>query len=108
MLPARSIVLFYLHERLWAQFAWGKGGGRDAPWRSLVKAVSWRTAGTIDTFLISLLITGELALAGGIAGTEVLTKIILFYLHERLWTRLRWGRPTPEPQPEPHPAQLAA
>ena len=61
--------------------------------RSIAKAVSWRMTGTLDTFLISWLITGKPLLASGIAATEVLTKISLFYLHERAWTRIRWGRP---------------
>lgn len=60
--------------------------------RSVAKAISWRVTGTIDTFLISWFITGHLGLAGGIAGTEVMTKIVLFYLHERAWTRTDWGR----------------
>ena len=60
--------------------------------RSLAKAISWRITGTVDTFLISWLITGELALAGGIAATEVVTKIVLYWLHERVWNRVSWGR----------------
>jgi uncharacterized membrane protein len=48
--------------------------------------------GTIDTFAISWLITGELLLASGIAVTEILTKIVLFWLHERAWNRIGWGR----------------
>lgn len=60
--------------------------------RSLAKAISWRITGTLDTFLISWLITGELALAGGIAATEVITKIALYWLHERAWNRVSWGR----------------
>ena len=60
--------------------------------RSLAKAISWRITGTVDTFLISWLITGELALAGGIAATEVVTKIALYWLHERAWNRVSWGR----------------
>ena len=60
--------------------------------RSLAKAISWRITGTVDTFLISWLITGELALAGGIAATEVVTKIVLYWLHERAWNRVSWGR----------------
>lgn len=59
--------------------------------RSLAKAASWRVTATLDTFLISWLITGTAAMAGGIAATEVLTKIGLFYLHERAWARLGWG-----------------
>ena len=60
--------------------------------RSLVKAVSWRTVGSIDTFVLGLLFTGGNAkIAGSIAGTEVITKILLFYFHERAWTLVRWG-----------------
>jgi uncharacterized membrane protein len=60
--------------------------------RSLAKAVSWRITGTVDTFIISFFITGELKLAGAIALTEVVTKIILFWLHERVWNRVPWGK----------------
>ncbi len=61
----------------------------DSHARSVAKAVSWRATGTLDTFLISWLITGTAALAGGIAATEVATKVVLFYLHERAWNLLR-------------------
>ncbi|QQV77039.1 DUF2061 domain-containing protein [Sphingomonas aliaeris] len=65
--------------------------------RSLVKAVSWRTVGSIDTFVLGLLFTGGNAkIAGSIAGTEVITKILLFYFHERAWSMVKWGhRPFP-------------
>ena len=86
-----KIGLFYLHERAWARLAWGRARLRDGHRRSIAKAVSWRITGTLDTFVISLLVTGTLAMAGGIAATEVLTKIGLFYLHERAWARLGWG-----------------
>jgi uncharacterized membrane protein len=64
----------------------------DTPVRSLAKAISWRITGTVDTFLISWLITGELLLASGIAATEVVTKIALFWIHERVWNKNQWGR----------------
>ena len=59
--------------------------------RSFVKAVSWRTVGSIDTFVLSFLFTGSVKSAGAIAGTEVFTKIALFYFHERAWSLVRWG-----------------
>ena len=65
---------------------------REAHSRSLAKAISWRATGTLDTFVISYLITGELVLAGSIAGTELLTKIVLYYGHERIWAVIPWGR----------------
>ncbi len=64
----------------------------DSHLRSIVKAVSWRLTGSIDTFVLALIFTGSTALAGSIAGTEIVTKIIIYYLHERAWTWVRWGR----------------
>jgi len=60
--------------------------------RSLVKATTWRMIGSIDTFLLSWLFTGHIGLAGTIAGTEIFTKIGLFYVHERVWAVLPWGK----------------
>ncbi len=60
--------------------------------RSFVKAVSWRILGSIDTFIWSLIMTGSFAVAGSIAGFEVISKIFLFYFHERLWDLVPWGR----------------
>ena len=60
--------------------------------RSLVKTISWRVIATTDTFLISWLITGELMFAGAIASLEVVTKMILYYAHERGWSWVKWGK----------------
>jgi uncharacterized membrane protein len=59
--------------------------------RALAKAVSWRIVGSLDTFGLSLIVTGNPAWAGTIASVEALTKIALFYFHERAWTRTGWG-----------------
>lgn len=67
---------------------------REGHRRSLAKAVSWRATGSLDTFVLSLIITGSFKFAGGIAATELITKIMLYYLHERAWTFIRWGRAT--------------
>lgn len=64
----------------------------DTHRRSIAKAISWRITGTLDTFIISFLITGELTLAGAIAFTEVITKIVLYWVHERAWNKVSWGR----------------
>jgi uncharacterized membrane protein len=64
----------------------------EAHSRSLMKAVSWRTTGTIDTFIISFVVTGRVGVAGTIASVEVITKIALYYLHERVWAVIPWGR----------------
>jgi uncharacterized membrane protein len=60
--------------------------------RSLVKTITWRLLGSLDTFLLSWLITGKAKLALSIASVEVLTKLILYYWHERVWNLIKWGR----------------
>lgn len=83
--------------------------GRESHPRSFVKAVSWRALGSIDTFILSLFFTSSAKMAVSIAGTEVVTKILLYYFHERLWALVPWGHGRHEPQPDaltatpPHP-----
>jgi uncharacterized membrane protein len=48
--------------------------------------------GSIDTFVIVFLVTGNIAISGSIGLAEILTKTILFYAHERMWVRVLWGR----------------
>ena len=64
----------------------------DKPIRSFVKAVSWRATGTVDTIVISFIVTGRIKLALSIGGIEVFTKICLYYLHERVWNVLPFGK----------------
>ncbi len=70
---------------------WG-ASDMDTHSRSFAKAVSWRITGTIDTMLLSWLITGSIHLAAAIGVTEVVTKSVLYYLHERAWVRVPYGR----------------
>jgi uncharacterized membrane protein len=60
--------------------------------RSLVKTISWRIIGTIATVIISWLITGTLALAFSIGIIELISKLVLYYFHERTWNKIKWGR----------------
>jgi uncharacterized membrane protein len=64
---------------------------RDAHRRSIAKAISWRVTGSVDTFILSWIITGNAAIAGTISALEVITKIVLYYAHERVWLKIRWG-----------------
>ncbi len=64
----------------------------EKPYRSFVKALSWRATGTADTILISFLITGEAKMAFSIGFIELFTKIFLYYVHERVWNKLSFGR----------------
>src|SRR6186713_232733 len=64
----------------------------DSHTRSFVKGVTWRALGTMDTIMLSFIVTGNIGDALKIGFTEVVTKIILFYLHERLWNIIPMGR----------------
>ncbi|MFW3400750.1 DUF2061 domain-containing protein, partial [Aliarcobacter butzleri] len=55
----------------------------EKPYRSVVKAVSWRTVGTLDTMIVSYFVTGNLIMAASIGSIEVITKMALYYFHER-------------------------
>ncbi|HEY9169288.1 MAG TPA: DUF2061 domain-containing protein [Lutibacter sp.] len=64
----------------------------EKPIRSIVKAISWRIVGTVDTIIISWFITGELTMALSIGSIEVLTKMVLYYGHERIWNLVKWRK----------------
>ena len=56
--------------------------------RTLLKTVSWRVVGTLDTMLVSYILTGELTMAFSIGSIEVASKMILYFFHERLWAKI--------------------
>jgi uncharacterized membrane protein len=64
----------------------------EKPIRSVVKAISWRLVGTLDTLVISYFITQKISLAASIASLEVMTKMILYFFHERVWNTIKWGK----------------
>lgn len=65
---------------------------REKNYRSLVKSISYRITGTVATFIISFVVTGELKFAFSIMGVDFVSKLAIFYLHERLWNRIKFGK----------------
>ena len=65
---------------------------KEKPSRSLLKALSWRVTGTLDTILITYLITGRAKWAFSVGFVELFTKVFLYFVHERIWDRLGFGR----------------
>ncbi len=65
---------------------------QEKPFRSVAKTISWRTLGTLDTMIISYFVTGNLIMAASIGSIEVITKMILYYFHERAWNKINIGR----------------
>lgn len=69
----------------------------EKPYRSIIKAISWRMIGTIDTIFISFLIVGNFKFAVSIGGVELFTKMFLYFVHERLWNKIKLGRVEQKP-----------
>lgn len=87
-----KLVLYYFHERLWFNLNLSKDGKvLDSRKRHLAKSISWRFFGSLDTMLLAWLISGNPLIGFKIASFEVITKIILYYLHERVWYKSRFG-----------------
>jgi len=53
--------------------------------RHLYKTVTWRILATTDTFLLAFILTGTFEVASAIAMLEIMTKTVLYYIHERVW-----------------------
>ncbi len=68
------------------------GNSVEKPVRSVLKSISWRIVGTIDTILIAWIITGQLNTAFSIGAIELVTKMLLYFFHERVWNAVTWGK----------------
>lgn len=95
-----KILLYYVHERIWMRLKFGRKQVKmndgshsyaEAHWRSMVKGLSWRFFGTMDTILWAFIILNNPAKAVKIGVSELFTKVFLYYLHERVWMRIKWG-----------------
>lgn len=87
-----KMLLYYFHERLWFKINLSKKGVvRESRKRHIAKTLTWRGVGTVDTMLLSWFITGNPFTGLKIGMSELLTKMILYYLHERVWYRVDYG-----------------
>ena len=64
----------------------------DTNKRSITKALTWRALASLATFIISYIVTGNIAAATGIASVQVVVNLILYYVHERIWNKIDWGQ----------------
>ena len=87
-----KMILYFLHERIWFRFNLSKSGKMIASRkRHLAKTFTWRGLGTLDTMVLSWVITGSPFVGVQIGFAELITKMILYYIHERVWYRLDYG-----------------
>lgn len=61
--------------------------------RHIAKTITWRIVGTIDTMVIGWLISGDPMTGVKIGGFEVMTKMVLYFIHERVWFKVNYGLP---------------
>ena len=60
--------------------------------RSVAKTISWRVTGSLSTFLISFIVSGDFVVAGSIAMVQITVNTVLYFIHERVWNKIKWGR----------------
>ena len=89
-----KMILYYFHERLWFKGEFSRSSSNwNSRKRHIVKTMSWRIVGTMDTMLLAWIITGSPMTGLKIGLAEVITKMVLYYLHERTWYRVDYGLP---------------
>ena len=81
-----KMILYYFHERLWF-----KSNMLNTNKRHLAKTFSWRAIGTLDTFMLGWLITGNPLTGLKIGGAEVVSKMLLYFGHEKIWYKINYG-----------------
>lgn len=87
-----KMVLYYFHERTWFKINLTKDGKLlESRKRHIGKTITWRIVGTIDTMLLAWWISGNPWTGMKIGLAEMLTKMIFYYLHERIWHKSRYG-----------------
>ncbi|TQI71963.1 putative membrane protein [Gramella sp. Hel_I_59] len=86
-----KMLLYYLHERIWFRVKAGVTKNGDSRKRHIAKTITWRAIGTLDTMLLAWWISGDPFTGLKIGLIEVITKMILYYLHERAWYKYDFG-----------------
>jgi uncharacterized membrane protein len=83
-----KVVLYYLHDRIWHKTE--TAGHWSSRKIHVFKTITWRCLGTLDTIVLSWFISGSWQLGLQLGGIEIITKMILYYMHERVWFLVKW------------------
>lgn len=87
-----KMILYYLHERVWFKINLSVDGkSLESKKRHIGKTISWRLVGTLDTMILAWLISGNPLTGLKIGFAEVITKMVLYYMHERVWYKYNFG-----------------
>ena len=64
----------------------------DTHKRTIAKTITFRIIATITTMVLVLIFTGNLTLAGAIGALDLVSKLMIYYVHERVWNKFSWGK----------------
>lgn len=81
-----KMLLYYLHERIWFKSKIPRSNKRH-----VLKTITWRITGTIDTMILAWVISGNALMGLKIGFAEVITKMLFYYFHERVWYKINYG-----------------
>ena len=86
---ATKMVLYFIHERIWFKVRVFREASSNV--RHILKTITWRFVGTMDTMFLGWLISGSAEVGLSIGGLELFTKMALYYVHERIWYKSKFG-----------------
>lgn len=81
-----KLVWYYIHEKFWFN-----SSITDSNKRHIIKTFSWRGIGTLDTIIFGWLLTGNTTTGLKIGIFETISKMLLYYVHEKLWYKINYG-----------------
>lgn len=92
-----NMFLFWAHERAWNWAQWNRNPAdglmfKDGQPRTISKSVTWRILITCSNFLIPYFLTGSMGKALAFLTIATFLNIAIYYLHERAWNRIGWGK----------------
>ena len=91
--------LFWLHERSWNIFQWNRRQDENVKFvegqpRTISKILTWRVLITASNFIIPFIMTGSWGSAALFAGMATVVNMFIFWAHERVWNKIKWGKDT--------------
>ena len=92
-----NMILFWGHERAWNWVQWNRKPKDDMFFvdghpRTISKSVTWRILITMNNFLIPFLTTGSWLTALAFLTIATILNIVVYYAHERVWDKIKWGK----------------
>ena len=92
-----NMFLFWVHERIWNHWQWSRKSADillfcDGQPRTISKSVTWRVVISLNNFMIPYIMTGSWKSAAAFLGIATVINIIIYYTHERVWNRVKWGK----------------